>query len=107
MLTQAQYQTATEELAKSIEAPLIAAVDAQRDAILDSLGIFTRFVAARMWAAVLAMVPILARVALAAILDRFGSTTIAALADLLYAHKEQAAARESKHETTNAIRPEP
>lgn len=89
MLTQAQYREAVEDLAASIEAPLVAAVDARREEVLAGLGFVARFVASRMWVAVLAMVPILARVALAEILDRFGATTIGEIADLLYAHKSR------------------
>lgn len=96
MLTQAQYDAATDELASSIEAPLIAAVDANREAILADVGVFWRFIAVRMWSAVLRLVPILARAALAALLDKFAATTIGDIADLLYAHKAIAEARAQK-----------
>lgn len=99
MLTQAQYQAATDELAASIEPTLVAAVDAQKAQILSGVNVFWRFIAARMWSAFLALVPILARVALAAILDRFSSKTIGEVADLLYAHQKRLAAQTDKEPT--------
>lgn len=87
MLTQAQYEAVVEDLASSIEAPLVQAIDAQREAIVADLGWITRFVAVRMWSAVLKMVPILARVALSAILGQFGRKTVNEIMDLIFAHR--------------------
>jgi hypothetical protein len=92
MLTQSQYAQVTDDLAASIEPALVAAIDANREQILSGVNVLTRWVANRMWSAVLAMVPILARIALTAILDRFGAKTINEIMALIYAHKASQAA---------------
>lgn len=89
MLTQSEYARITDDLAKSIEPQLVAAIDADRERIVSGLGMFARFVAVRMWPAVLTMVPILARVALSAIMTRFGQKTVNEIMDLIYAHRAQ------------------
>src|SRR5690348_14609736 len=93
MMTQAEYEALSDQIASDIEPSLTAAVDDARDQILAGLGFLARFVAARMWSAMLALVPILARVALAAILSRFGETTVNQIMDLIYAHKAAEAAK--------------
>lgn len=90
MLTQAQYDAITDSLAASIEAPLVQAANDHREQVLADVGIVARFIANRLWSAVLKMVPILARVALSTILARFGEKTVNDIMDLIYASKANA-----------------
>jgi len=87
MMTQAQYSAALASLDGGLEPEMRAAMEANRATLLGSLGAVARLFAGPVWGAVLALAPILAKLAVRFLLWRLSSMTIGEVADLLSAHR--------------------